>query len=30
LKNNPNIKKILEKEGPIRKYDGIAPDGFFY
>jgi hypothetical protein len=23
-----NIKEILEKEGPLRKYKGIAPEGF--
>jgi hypothetical protein len=23
-----DIKKILEEEGPMKKYDGIAPDGF--
>jgi hypothetical protein len=23
-----DIKKILEKEGPMRKYDGLAPEGF--
>jgi len=23
-----DVKKILEEEGPMRKYDGIAPDGF--
>jgi len=23
-----DIKEILEREGPIRKYDGIAPEGF--
>jgi hypothetical protein len=23
-----NLKKILEEEGPMKKYDGVAPDGF--
>jgi hypothetical protein len=23
-----DVKKILEEEGPMRKYDGVAPDGF--
>jgi len=23
-----DIKKILEEEGPMRKYEGIAPEGF--
>jgi len=23
-----DIKKILEEEGPMRKYDGLAPEGF--
>jgi len=23
-----DIKKIIEEEGPIRKFDGIAPEGF--
>jgi hypothetical protein len=23
-----DIKKILEEGGPMKKYDGIAPDGF--
>jgi len=23
-----DIKKILEEEGSMKKYDGIAPDGF--
>jgi len=23
-----DIKKILEQEGPLRKYEGIAPEGF--
>ena len=23
-----DIKKILEEEGPMKKYDGVAPDGF--
>ena len=23
-----NLKKILEEEGPMRKYDGLAPEGF--
>jgi hypothetical protein len=23
-----DIKQILEQEGPMRKYDGIAPEGF--
>jgi hypothetical protein len=23
-----DIKKILEKEGPMRKYEGLAPEGF--
>ena len=23
-----NLKKILEEEGPMKKYEGIAPDGF--
>jgi hypothetical protein len=23
-----DIKKILEEEGPMRKYDGVAPEGF--
>lgn len=23
-----NVKKILEEEGPMRKYDGVAPEGF--
>jgi hypothetical protein len=24
-----DLKKILEEEGPMRKYDGLAPEGFF-
>ena len=23
-----NIKKILEEEGEVRKFDGVAPEGF--
>jgi len=23
-----DVKKILEEEGPMKKYDGVAPDGF--
>jgi len=23
-----DIKKILEEEGPMKKYDGVAPEGF--
>jgi hypothetical protein len=23
-----NIKEILEKEGEVRKFDGVAPEGF--
>jgi hypothetical protein len=23
-----DLKKILEEEGPMRKYDGLAPEGF--
>ena len=23
-----DVKKILNEEGPIRKYEGIAPEGF--
>jgi hypothetical protein len=23
-----NIKEILEKEGNVRKFDGVAPEGF--
>jgi hypothetical protein len=23
-----DVKKILEEEGPMRKYEGIAPEGF--
>lgn len=23
-----DIKKILEEEGPMRKYNGLAPEGF--
>lgn len=23
-----DIKKIIKEEGPIRKFDGIAPEGF--
>jgi hypothetical protein len=23
-----DIKKIIEEEGPIRKFDGVAPEGF--
>lgn len=23
-----NLKKILEEEGPMKKYEGVAPDGF--
>jgi hypothetical protein len=23
-----DVKKILEEEGPMRKYDGLAPEGF--
>ena len=23
-----DIKKIIDEEGPIRKFDGIAPEGF--
>jgi len=23
-----DVKKILEEEGPIKKYEGVAPDGF--
>ena len=24
-----NIKKILEEEGEVRKFGGVAPEGFF-
>lgn len=23
-----DVKKILQEEGPIRKYEGVAPEGF--
>jgi hypothetical protein len=23
-----DIKKLIDEEGPIRKFDGIAPEGF--
>lgn len=23
-----DLKKILKEEGPIRKYEGVAPEGF--
>jgi hypothetical protein len=23
-----DVKKILEEEGPMRKYNGLAPEGF--
>jgi hypothetical protein len=23
-----DLKKILEEEGPMRKYDGLVPEGF--
>ena len=23
-----DIKKILEEEGPMKKYEGVAPEGF--
>ena len=28
VKQMIDIKKIIEEEGPIRKFDGVAPEGF--
>jgi hypothetical protein len=25
-----NIKKILEEEGEVRKFGGVAPEGFYF
>lgn len=28
VKRMIDIKKIIKEEGPIRKFDGVAPEGF--
>lgn len=28
VKQMIDVKKIIKEEGPIRKYDGVAPEGF--
>jgi hypothetical protein len=26
--NKIDVKKIIQEEGPMRKFDGVAPEGF--